>query len=194
VKKILVLALVASFAAIGSMNAEEATKEKKKLKSGPQTGESLGAFNVTKVAGAEDDGVEEGKNLCYRCRNGSKPQVIVFTRSTSPKVANLVQELDKAVAENESSKLCVFVNVLGEDQEGASDTAKKFAATSQVTHIPFVVPNEFENGPDNYGINPDAELTVVMAVDKGVKANFAFKDAEKLNVENVMKNLSKILE
>lgn len=180
---------------VGSLNAEEATKDKKKtkLKSGPQTGETIGAFNVTKIAGAEDDGVEVGNNLCYRCRNGSRPQVIVFARSTSPKVASLVQELDKAVAENESSNLRVFVNILSEDKEDASDVAKKFAASSKAKHIPFVVPNEFENGPDNYGINPGAELTVVMAVDKGVKANFAVKDAEKVNVENVMKNLGKIL-
>ena len=193
-KNLFVLTMVAALVASGTLNAKEKEAAKsKKLKSGPQTGESIGAFNVTKVAGAENDGVEEGKNLCYRCRNGSKPQVIVFARSASPKVESLVKELDKAVDENESSKLCVFVNILGEDKEAASDVAKKFAASSEAKNIPFVVPNEFENGPDNYGINPDAELTVVMAVDKGVKANVAVRNAERLKVDTVMKRLGKIL-
>ncbi len=191
-RNLFVLTLVAAMAASGTLNAEEATKGKK-LKSGPQKGDTIGAFYVTKVAGAEDDGVEEGKNLCYRCRNGSRPQVIVFARSASPKVANLVKELDKAVDENESSNLRVFVNILGDDKESAHDVAKKFATSSETKNIPFVVPNEFESGPDNYGINPNAELTVVMAVDKGVKANVAVRKADKLNVDNVMKNLGKIL-
>ena len=185
--------MVAALVTAGTLNADEATKAKK-LKSGPQKGESIGAFYVTKVAGAESDGVEEGKNLCYRCRNGSRPQVIVFARSATPKVANLVKQLDKAVDENESSELRVFVNILGDGKEDATDVAKKFAASTNAKNIPFVVPNEFENGPDNYGINPDAELTVVMAVDKGVKANFAVKEADQLKVAAVMKNLSKIVE
>ena len=48
-------------------------------KSGLQVGERIGAFYVTKLAGAEDDGVAVGKNLCYRCKNGGRPQVMVFT-------------------------------------------------------------------------------------------------------------------
>ena len=34
--------------------------------SGPKEGSRLGAFGVKKVAGAEDDGTEIGKTLCYR--------------------------------------------------------------------------------------------------------------------------------
>jgi len=193
VKNLFVLSMVAALVTAGSSYAADAAKERKKLKSGPQQGESIGAFYVTKVAGAENDGVAEGKNLCYRCRNGSRPQVIVFARSNSPQVASLVQQLDKAVESNPSSDLRVFVNILGENKEDATESAKKFAQTSSAKNIPFVVPNEFGNGPDNYGINPNAELTVVMAVDQGVKANFAARKADRLNVDNVMKNLNKIL-
>lgn len=189
---VLSLGLVVALAVGGVATADDAAK--KRVKSGPQTGDSLGAFYVTKVAGAEDDGVEQGKNLCYRCRNGSKPQVVVFTRSTDPKVAQLVKRLDKAVAENASSNLRVFVNLLGEDKEELSDAAKKFAATSKAKNVPFVVPNEFENGPDNYGINTDAEITITLASDLGVKASHAFVSAKDLNVKAVMKDLSKIIE
>ena len=41
--------------------------------SGPQVGESVGAFTVTKVAGNPDDGVAVGKTLCYRCKMGRGP-------------------------------------------------------------------------------------------------------------------------
>ncbi len=36
------------------------------LKSGPQVGDSLDAYQVTKIAGAEADGVKLGRELCYR--------------------------------------------------------------------------------------------------------------------------------
>jgi hypothetical protein len=188
---VLSLGLVVAMAVGSAATAEEAAK--KQVKSGPQTGDSLGAFYVTKVAGAEDDGVDTGQNLCYRCRNGKRPQVVIFTRSTNKKVAELIQKLDKAVAENESSQLRVFVNLLGDDKEELSGKAKKFAARSKTKNVPFVVPNEFENGPDDYGINSKAAVTIMLASDLGVKASHAVGKASELNVDSVMEDLSKIL-
>ncbi len=191
-KKLFMLSMaVVAFAMSGVAVADDAANAG--LKSGPQHGDHLGAFNVTKIAGAEDDGVEQGQNLCYRCRNGSKPQVIVFTRSTDPKVTELVQKLDKAIADNESSKLRVFVNVLGDDKESATAEAKKFAAASKTTHVPFVVPNEFENGPADYGVNAKAAVTVTLAGDSGVLASYAVANAKDLNIDTVMSDLTKIL-
>lgn len=190
---VLSLSFVVLAAFGGIVTADDAAKESD-CKSGPQCGDKIGAFYVTKIAGAEDDGVEEGKNLCYRCRNGSRPQVIVFTRSTSPKVAELVQKLDSAVAKNESSQLRVFVNFLGDDKEELSDKAKKFASQSQAKHVPFVVPNEFENGPDNYGINSEVDVTITLATASEVQATHAIAKAENLSVDSVLSDLDKILQ
>lgn len=185
---VLSLGLVLAFAVNGVASADDA-----QLKSGLQAGDSLGAFYVTKIAGAEDDGVEQGKNLCYRCRNGAKPQVIVFTRSTDKKVARLLKQLDKAIAENEDSQLRVFVNLLGDDKEELTSKAKEFASTSKTQNVPFVVPNEFENGPEDYGINSQAEVTITLACDSQVKASHAFAKADDLKVQSVLKDLKKIL-
>lgn len=185
-KQLTLLSLVVALASTSAVVAGE-------IKSGPQPGDSLGAFMVTKCAGAEDDGVEVGQNLCYRCRNGKRPQVVVFTRSTDPKVMELLQKLDKAVAENEDEKLRTFVNLLGEDKEELSATAKKVAADSKTKNVPVVVPNEFENGPEDYGINAKAAVTIVLASDLGVKASHAVESANDLNVEAVISDISKIL-
>ncbi|MGB7345179.1 MAG: hypothetical protein WBD20_13275 [Pirellulaceae bacterium] len=189
---VLSLGLVALMASAVTLNAEEAAT--KALKSGPQKGDSIGAFYVTKLCGAEEDGVDEGKNLCYRCRNGRKPQVMVFTRSTDPKVVELVKKLDAAVAKHEDASLRAFVNVMGEDKDDVTEAAKKFAAKTEAKNIPFVIPNEFENGPDNYGINAKAEVTVVLAANMGVKANHAFASVNDLNVDAVLADVAKIIE
>ena len=163
-------------------------------KSGLQVGERIGAFYVTKLAGAEDDGVAVGKNLCYRCKNGGRPQVMVFTRSSDPKVIELVKQLDAAIPQNSDKQLCAFVNYLGESKAAANSDAEKLADTSDAKNVPFVLPNEFENGPEDYGINPDADVTVILAQGGQVKANHAAGTAEELQVDAVIADLSKILE
>lgn len=130
------------------------------IKSGLAAGEGIGAFNVTKVAGAADDGVEVGKELCYRCKYGARPQVMVFTRKGGAEVVSLSKELNAAVAKNSEKQLTAFVNVLG-DKAAAEKTAKELGADS--AKVPVVVPVENENGPANYGLNPDAEVTVIIA-------------------------------
>ena len=185
--RVSLLALVAVAALVGSATAKDA------LKSGPEVGSRLGAFNVTKCAGASEDGVAEGRNLCYRCKNGARPQVMVFTRSTSPKVAELVSKLDAAIGKNEDAQLRAFVNLLGDSKEDLSDAAKDFAAKTKASNIPFVVPNEFENGPDDYGINAKAEITVVMASKMSVKASHSAANADKLDVDAVIADIAKLV-
>lgn len=88
---------------------------------------------------------------------------------------------------------CAFVNVLGDSRDVASDQAKKMAATAKVKHVPFVVPTEFENGPENYGINPKAELTIIFANEAKVVANYSVASLKDLKVKDAMSHLKKIL-
>ncbi|MFM8705642.1 MAG: hypothetical protein ACKOHG_17640, partial [Planctomycetia bacterium] len=62
--------------------------------SGQQVGESVGAMTVTKVTGNALDGVPDGKTLCYRCKMGSRPVVMVFARTADEKLAKLLKKLD----------------------------------------------------------------------------------------------------
>jgi len=189
-KQFKIVMSVAFLLAASSLIAAEAEK---KTESGLQAGKPIGAFNVTKLAGAEDDGVEVGKNLCYRCKNGGRPQVIIFTRSSDEAVVKLVQMLDKAIPKNDEKQLRAFVNYLGKDKSSATKDAKKLAETTKAKNVPFVLPNEFENGPEDYGINPKAEVTVILAEDGSVKANYAVASAKELKVDAVMAGLAKIL-
>jgi hypothetical protein len=163
------------------------------LKSGLEAGKGIAPFYVTKTAGAEDDGVSCGENLCYRCKNGSRPQVMVFTRSTDAKVIALVQKLDEQLAAHEDAQLRAFVNMLGDSKDAATDSVKKLAAASKVKLVPFVVPNEFENGPEDYGISPKADITIIVANEAKVVANHSVASAKDLNVDAVINDVKKML-
>ncbi len=179
------LALAVAVLSPNFANAEE-------IKSGLEAGKGIAPFYVTKTAGAEDDGVAKGDNLCYRCKNGDRPQVMVFTRSTDAKVVALVQKLDEQIKAHEGEQLRAFVNMLGDSKDAAAASVGKLAKASKAKHVPFVVPNEFENGPEDYGISPKAEITIIVANDEKVVSNHAAASAKDLDVDSVIKDIQKM--
>ncbi len=159
---------------------------------GLKTGEAIGAFYVTKVAGAEDDGVQPGDDLCYRCRYGSSPMVMVFARNTGGKVPELVKQLDSAVAANEDYKLRGLMTLMGEDAAVLREDAKKIAEASGAKKVPFVVAKENKTGPVNYKLPEAVEVSIVVAKDSQVVATHCF-DADKIDVATLLKDVKGML-
>jgi len=165
------------------------------LKSGPQTGEGVGAYQVTKVAGAESEGVKDGSNLCYRCRMGSRPVVMVFARSADKSLAQLTKELDQVVAKNSDKKLASFVNLLGKDEDALKKQAAEFVNGNKLENVAFVVPHDQPNGPGSYKINPEADVTVLIYREGKVVVNHTLA-AGKLNdgaIKQIVADTAKIL-
>ena len=106
------------------------------LKSGPQPDQAIGPFDVVKCGGGTDDDVSVGEQLCYRCRYGNRPMVMVFTRTVNDTVAALTSKLNEEVAEHKDAKLSAFVNLIGDDnreplEAQAKDLAKKAKASGE---------------------------------------------------------------
>ena len=142
--------------------------------SGPQVGDSVGAFTVLKVAGNPDDGFPVGKSGCYRCKTGSKPVVMVFARSADEKLAKLLKKIEEEVEEHQDEKLMSFVNMIGADADSLKKATEEFASKHGITRIAFVVPEDAKDGPADFKIAPDADVTVVCYREGKVKANHAF--------------------
>ena len=146
--------------------------------SGPQVGDSVGAFTVTKVTGNADDGVDDGKSLCYRCKMGQRPVVMVFARSADEKLAKLLKKIEEEVEEHQSDKLTSFVNMIGADADSLKKQAAEFVKSNDIKRIAFVVPEDAKNGPEDFKIAPDADLTVVCYKGGKVQANHAFSKGQ----------------
>ena len=142
--------------------------------SGPQVGDMVGAFTVTKVAGNPDDGIDDGRTLCYRCKMGSRPVVMVFARTPDEKLAKLVKKIEEEVEEHQAEKLASFVNMIGADAESLKKAAGEFVSKHEIKRVAFVVPEDPKDGPANLKIAPDADVTVVCYKGGEVKANHAF--------------------
>ena len=165
------------------------------LQSGLEPGEELEAFDVEKCAGAVNDGVDVGSTLCYRCRYKARPVVVVFSRKADAQLAKLVKKLDGQVVAHEDDLLSSFVCFLGENPEELKVNAKQFGAKNKVERVALVVPQDCENGPPEYNLNSEAEVTVLLYVNGRVEANHAFA-AGKLSdkaIATIVSDTTKIL-
>ncbi|WP_153555168.1 hypothetical protein [Roseimaritima sediminicola] len=177
-------AVVAAVGFAGNLQAED--KKSDCLKEG----DPIGAFYVTKVAGAEDDGVEAGQELCYRCRYGQRPMVMVFARKHSEQLNQLVGKLDQAVQSHSDEQLKGFVTLLGGEADSLKKDAEKLASATNVKQVPVVVAKDTKNGPRNYKLDADADVQVVIANNSQVVSNHAFA-ADKVDVDAVMSDVEK---
>lgn len=156
-------------------------------------GDSVGVFYVTKVAGADDDGVRPGEQLCYRCRYGSSPMVMVFARRTGGRVTELVKRIDRAVFSNRKRRLKGLVTMMGDSSSAVKAAAGEVAAAAKVEHVPVVIAKEVQTGPLNYKLPADADVTVVVAKDSQVVKTHTFT-SEKVDIAAVMSEVERILE
>ena len=155
-------------------------------------GDSIGAFYVTKVGGAEGDGVEVGESLCYRCRYGGRPMVMVFARKAGSNVEKFVKDLDQAVGEASDADLKGLVTMLGAESETLEKEAKTLTSHTGVKNVPVVVSKDPENGPGSYKLNPTAEITVVIADRSQVVAKHEFS-ADSIDTAAVMSDVKSVL-
>jgi hypothetical protein len=143
------------------------------LTSGLQPGDLVPAFNVEKCGGAVNDGKEVGANFCYRCMLGNKPVVMVFSRSADKNLAMLAKELDKHVTKNADQKLSSFINLIGSDPAALKSKAKSFAADNGLENVALVVPDDNQNGPPEFKVSPEADVTVTIYRNGKVEASHA---------------------
>jgi len=145
------------------------------MKSGPQAGEMIpGPFHYLNINGAH-----AGNPHCLVCEFGLRPAVLIFVRETasdkSP-LAGLLQKLDATVDRNKNAELRAGVVVLSDDF--ANENTRKDLITKwenlakDLKHV--LIAAAGPAGPQDYKINKDADVTLVLYQQHKVVASFAF--------------------
>lgn len=141
------------------------------LKSGPQAGEKVpGPFHPINC-----NGEHKGEKFCLFCVNGENPVAMVFAREASPEVVKLIKKIDACTVKNKAKEMGSFVVFLN-DKEGLDKELGALAEKENVQKTVLAVDNT--GGPKAYNVAKDADVTVVLYVDRKVKANHAFKKGE----------------
>jgi hypothetical protein len=100
--------------------------------------------------------------------------VCVFARKTSEPLASLVKQIDSKIGA--SGKLKGFVVITPKKGEQPADELKKLASDAGITRVPLTV-GESPDGPPDYEVARDADVTVLMWKGGTVRINRAYKGA-----------------
>jgi hypothetical protein len=158
------------------------------VKSGPQVGDKLaGPFHPLNI-----NGDKAGEKNCLYCSNGDHPVAMVFAREVSEPLTKLIKKIDACTAKNSGAKMGSFV-VFCNDDEKLADQLKELAKTAELKETILAIDNPA--GPKGYNVSKDADVTVVLYVERTVKANYSFKkgDLTEKDVEKVLEDVSKII-
>ncbi len=120
-------------------------------------------------------GPERGKQECYVCAQADKPTVIVFGRTLSASTGKLLAVLDAETMAAKDARLKCWFTQLTETAD-----LNELAKWSQTHALKNLVVGAYEDadGPPGYKLSPEAEVTVVMFVNKKVVVNVALRGDE----------------
>jgi hypothetical protein len=140
-------------------------------------------------------GPQRGQLTCYICETEQRPAVIVFARTMSDPLAQLVKGLDKALTDHKARELRAWVTFLSDDQTSLDPKLVAWSKKHAIRDVPLGVFEEV-GGPPTYKLAKDADVTVLLYVKRKVVSNFAFRAGEftEAKVEEVLKELPRIVE
>lgn len=156
-------------------------------KSGLGVGDTVKAFAPKHLTG--DDA---GKTSCIVCKCGDSPVVAIFAREMDDNLLSLAKKIDEATAKNKAKEMGSFVIFLDKSEE-MEKKAKGFGEKAGLKQT--VIALDKTEGPKGYGIAKDASVTVMLYVERTVKASFSFEKGKlaAADVEKIVSELPKIL-
>jgi hypothetical protein len=156
--------------------------------SGTPVGQRPGPYSFLVATGPQ-----RGQSFCYICDTAERPAAVVFARRLSEPLGKLLLKFDESAAQPKDA-LRSWMTVLGEKTIGLDDLAK-WSKEWGLESVPVGVFDD-PDGPPSYQLSADAELTVLLFVNKRVVANFAFRAGEMNDaaVAKVLEALPKLME
>jgi hypothetical protein len=161
------------------------------LVSGPQVGSKLpGGFSPVNVTNAELPDYA-GKRNDYTEQHGAGPVVLVFGRGITDPLTKLTKKLDAAVRKNKAPRLRAVLVILRDDAE-TEGALKEFGKRQGIEKVSLAI---MPDGPKDYKLSKEADVTVVVYDRYKVEANHAFRKGE-LNdkaIETILADVSKVV-
>jgi hypothetical protein len=155
----LVFALLAGLA--GALSAQEP------VYSGPQVGEKLARFTVR---GVFDE--HAGKDLDFVKQAAGKPIVLIFVHDVTRPSMAMTRILSGYAASRAKDGLATGVVWLADDATEA-ETALKRMRHALAQDAPIGISVDGREGPGSYGLNRNVALTILVAKNDKVTANYA---------------------
>jgi len=161
------------------------------LKSGPQMGDKVpGAFHPLNI-----NGPDAGKKYCLYCDAGDDPVVAVFGRTAPDQMTvKLLKALDAETVKNAKADMHSFA-VFSGNQAKLEPALKDAAKQADLKKLVLAIETTDDPIPAKYNLNKDADVTVILYVDRVVKVNYTFEKGKLTDkdIDAIVKDVGKIL-
>ena len=165
----LIVVGVSSAGPAQSKSDETISAAKHAEKTSANMGEEVASFYVRAVTGPL-----AGKSICYVCRHGDRPVVMVLVRELGADVAALLKELDRCVNRHRADGLrCFAVLVTGAPQREAPRL--QTLSFDEKLELPLTLAGEAIADAAALNIEPDAAITAILYEDRHIVSRFSFR-------------------
>lgn len=158
--------------------------------SGPQVGDKLGDFKALGIFGPQAD-----KEFQILTQTKGKATLVIFVQKITRPALQFLRPVDDHVAKEKEEILSAHMVWLTADK-GGTDGTKAFlerAKNSLNLQTPVSICLDGKEGPPAYGLNDMAAITVLIAKDGKVVANFAYADPNGTVAREVIAAVAKAL-
>ena len=175
---------IAALAVLGSLTAMAAGQET--VYSGPQPGEKITPFKAIEVRGTAT-----GRERDLITENQGAATALVFVHGVERSMVPIMTVIDQYAVERKDALKAAFV-FLSADRV-ASEKQIPMVGQSLRLQSPMLLSLDGIEGPGNYGLNKNCLLTVVLAKDNRVTANFALVQPGIADAPKVIDALAKVI-
>ena len=123
---------------------------------GPKAGSTIHPFFVRAVTGPH-----RNRSVCYVCRYGSRPVVMVLVQKVDPKIGLLLTAIDRVIDQNRLAGLRGF-GVLVTDQSAQAVPILQTIAFDQKVHMPLTAATTSIAGAGCHNLHPEAATTLIL--------------------------------
>ncbi|MFN0199215.1 MAG: hypothetical protein ACKVT0_20895 [Planctomycetaceae bacterium] len=161
-------ALVATNGNADEIPMDDAVEAQRPFLCGRSVGNEIPSFYVRAVTGPLMN-----RSVCYVCRNGQRPVVMVLMRKLNPSARDLLVEIDAIINQSRARGLRSFGVLISEEPMKDVSQVQTFAFDGKI-EMPLTVGAPMVAMPSCQNMHPDAEVTVVLYRDRKVVANYEF--------------------
>ncbi len=159
------------------------------LDSGRKVGDYVPTFYTRAVTGPLMN-----RSVCYVCRNGQRPVVMVLLQKLGPDVKPLLKQMDTLVDDHRAQGLRSFGVYVSNDPTKAISAVQTFSFDHKIS-IPLTVASPAVAEPSCQNLDPEADVTLVLYQNRRVVKRFAFRqeDIKTSQLQSVKKSVHQLL-
>ena len=169
--------------------AESSQNRELAIDSGRAVGEYVPTFYTRVVTGPLMN-----RSVCYVCRSGQRPVVMVFLRSLDEEFKPLLKEVDRLVDRHRAEGLRSFGIFVSEDPSEAVSPVQTFSFDHKIV-LPLTVASNTIAEPYCQNLNAKADVTVVLYEKRRVVERFAFRkdQVKRRQIQEISDSINKLV-